>query len=197
MSALRIALCLTTVLSLAALAPRDAGAQRADSLQAAARAASTPAPPARPSPDSLRPPITPRRAFLYSFVLPGYSQSVLGRHKAAALFLTMEAVSVAMIRESGAEIRDARRLGQDSVVVSYDPTTGEPTWRRGPLTPAIDGDYVRSRRSHLEDWVAILVANHLFAGADAYVAANLWDLPAQLSVQPTRNGTTVSASLSW
>src|SRR6185503_14747024 len=29
--------------------------------------------------DSLRPPIGPRRAFLYSFLAPGYSQTILGR----------------------------------------------------------------------------------------------------------------------
>ena len=48
------------------------------------------------------PPIAPRRAFFYSFLVPGYSQAVLGRNKAAAAFMLVEAISLAMIRESAA-----------------------------------------------------------------------------------------------
>ena len=33
----------------------------------------------------------------------------------------------------------------------------------------------------IEDWIALLVFNHLVSGADAFVAAHLWDLPAQVS----------------
>jgi hypothetical protein len=40
-------------------------------------------------PDSLHPPITARRAFFYSFLVPGSAQSMLGRHKAAAAFIGM------------------------------------------------------------------------------------------------------------
>ncbi|MHB2034584.1 MAG: hypothetical protein ACYCVE_14605, partial [Gemmatimonadaceae bacterium] len=54
---------------------------------------------------------------------------------------------------------------------------------------------IRSRRAHVEDWIAVLVANHLFSGLDAYVSANLWDLPAELSVHPTSTGTNVGLTL--
>lgn len=183
------------VLALALLLPSWSAAQRADSTRAAAR---QPANTARR--DSIRAPITPRRAFLYSFLVPGSSQAVLGRNKTAVILLTFEAVAISMIRESGADVHEARRLGADSVVAGY--TEGTPPVPRkvpGPLTPrGQNGDYIRSRRSHLEDWIAVLVANHLFAGADAYVAANLWDLPTQLSVRSLPDGrTAVGASVSW
>ena len=53
------------------------------------------------------------------------------------------------------------------------------------------------RKGHVEDWVAFLIANHLFAAADAYVAAHLWDLPTQITVKPAADGARVAARLSW
>jgi hypothetical protein len=144
--------------------------------------------------ESPKPPISPRRAFFYSFLAPGYSQSILGRHKAAAAFLFVEAVSVVMIRESAADAHEARRMVDDTIVVSYGPK-GEPQETSGPR---FSGAEVRTREAHVEDWVALLVANHLFAGADAFVAAHLWDVPAHLGMRvlPGR-GAAVSASITW
>jgi hypothetical protein len=56
---------------------------------------------------------------------------------------------------------------------------------------------VNTRRGHLEDWIAFIIANHLFAAADAYVAAHLWDLPSQISVDARPNGTVIAARLRW
>lgn len=148
-------------------------------------------------PDSLKPPISPRRAFLYSAILPGYGQAILGRNKAAAVMLAIEAMAIGMIRESAADVREARRMSGDTVVVSYVDATG------GASSPPIvsarrfDPQYVHVRQSHVEDWVAFLLANHLFSGADAFVAANLWELPAELSVRVAPGGATVGASLTW
>ena len=144
--------------------------------------------------DSLKPPITPRRAFLYSFLAPGYSQSILGRHKAAMAFLFVEAVSITMIRESAADAHEARRMVNDTVVVSYG-SGGSPPQTTGPR---FSGAEVRSRDAHVEDWVALLVANHLFAGADAFVAAHLWDVPAHLGLRVLPGGgARVGASFTW
>ena len=141
--------------------------------------------------------MSPRRAFLYSALLPGYSQSILGRNKAAALMLFVEAMSITMIRESAADVREARRLRGDSIVVSYvDPGTGaaDTTFTHRYF----DAELIKSRQSHVEDWIALLIANHLFSGAEAYVAANLWDIPGQLSIRARPGGgAEVGASLSW
>ena len=49
-------------------------------------------------------------------------------------------------------------------------------------------DQVKTRRAHVEDWIALLVANHLFAGADGFVAANLWDVKPKLAFRATPSG---------
>ena len=79
-----------------------------------------------------------------------------------------------MIRESAADVHEARRMRSDSTIVSYVDEAGQPVRIVAP--PRFNDAYVRTREAHVEDWVALLVANHLFAGADAYVAANLWDV---------------------
>jgi hypothetical protein len=145
--------------------------------------------------DSVHSPITARRAFFYSFLLPGYSQSVLGRYKSATAFLLVEGISIAMIRESGADKHEARRLANDTTILSYVDGTGA----AGKITapPIFNDGYVRTRGAHVEDWIALLVANHLFAGADAFVAANLWDVPSHVSLRMTPNRTVLSASFKW
>jgi hypothetical protein len=146
--------------------------------------------------DSLHTPIGPRRAFVYSFLVPGYSQSVLGRNKAAAAFLLVEAISLGMIRESAADRHEARRIENDTLVISYVDASGNAGRITAP--PRFNEGYVHTRAAHVEDWVALLVANHLFAGADAYVAANLWDVPARLGVRLLPDGRSVlSASFKW
>jgi hypothetical protein len=144
----------------------------------------------------LRPPLSPRRAFLYSLVAPGYSQSVLGRHRAGAIQLMFEGVALTMIRISAADVREARRMSADSVIVSYVDDNGNPAVRfeRTPFPASL----VRSRQAHLEDWIAVLLANHLFSAADGYVAALLWDLPAEVAVQPGAGGSTrLGLRLRW
>jgi len=146
----------------------------------------------------VKPPISPRRAFLYSALLPGYGQAILGRNKAAAAMLAIEAMAIAMIRESGMDVREARRMSGDTVVTSWVDESGAATAAPAQLNPRrFDSQYVHVRQSHVEDWVAFLIANHLFSGADAFVAANLWELPAQLSVRVTPDGATVGAALTW
>jgi len=145
--------------------------------------------------DTVHSPISPRRAFFYSFMLPGYSQSVLGRYKSATAFLLVEGISIAMIRESGADKREARRIANDTTILSYVDQTGVAGTITAP--PTFNDGYIRTRGAHVEDWVALLVANHLFAGADAFVAANLWDVPSHISLRMTPNRTTVGASFKW
>src|SRR5581483_3068221 len=118
-SMMRIRVPLVTPLLLAAFAIVVVGAPRLeaqrpvpDSTRAVPAQASIPA-------DSLVPPISPRRAFFMSFLLPGYSQAKLGRYKAGATFVFVEAMSIAMIRESAADVHEARRSVDDTVVVSY------------------------------------------------------------------------------
>lgn len=171
------------------LGPLPVCAQRADSARVAPRAAGDTTAHLLPGP-----PLSPRRAFLYSFVLPGYGQSVLGRPGAGALFVLTESIAIAMWRESKADLDEARRLRRDTIVViGTDPATGGPITGRN----SYDDELIAVRRGHVEDWVAFLIANHLFAAADAYVAARLWDLPSQISVRQGPTGTRIGARFRW
>jgi hypothetical protein len=147
-----------------------------------------------PRPEIL-PPISPRRAFLYSLFLPGYSQSILGRNRAGSMQLAFEAVSLTMIRISAADVREARRTVADSIPVSFVNSEGQPSIRfeRTPFSSSL----LRSRRSRLEDWIAVLMANHLFSAADGYVSALLWDLPAEVAATATPHATTLALKIGW
>jgi hypothetical protein len=172
----------------------DSARRRVDSTRAAANARRRAATPAVP--DSLKPPLSPRQAFLYSAIIPGYSQAKLGRNKAAAVMLTIEAMAIAMIRESQADVREARAMSGDSIVVSYVSTTGD-SLPLPVIARRFDVPYVHVRQAHVEDWVAFLIANHLFSGADAFVAANLWDVPTQLQIRAIPGGASIGAKLTW
>ena len=181
---------LAIALLLAACPTAHAAAQRTDSAIVAPRRAqvdtSLIAIPA--------PPLSPRRAFVYSLLLPGFGQSRLGRPGAGALFVFTESLAIGMLRESMADLREARLFRRDSLeYIGNDPATGSPILHRS----AYNDELISIRRGHVEDWVAFLIANHLFAGADAYVAAHLWDLPSQVNVAQTASGTRVSASIRW
>ncbi len=153
--------------------------------------------------DTLRPPISPRRAFLYSLMLPGAGQAKLDRGYAGGMFFLIEVASLALVHRSAEDLRIARASAGDSVPLRFQfdavtglpvlDTNGNPTvaeWRVSPFDEA----YVRTRRLHYEDWIAVLIFNHLFAGADAFVAAQLWDLPGKVAIRQTPFGPLIQAS---
>jgi hypothetical protein len=164
-------------------------AQRVDSARVAPRPATVDTS-IKPVP---APPLSPRRAFLYSLLLPGYSQSVLGRPTAGAIFVLSESIAIAMLRESKADLNEARRLRTDSTIVIGVDANGQPIEHNSFYSDGL----IDIRRGHVEDWVAFLIANHLFAAADAYVASHLWDLPSQVTVRSAPSGTIVAARFTW
>ena len=178
-------------------APTDTAGARRDTL---ARPALARRPRAAVADTVVRPPISARRAFISSVLLPGYGQARLDRPGAGALFLAVEATALVMARKSLGDLREAKRLRGDSIVPTIVPVdTGLvpqlPT--PGRLRNQFTAGLVRSRRLHFEDWVAVIAFNHLFAGAEAFVAANLWDLPAQVSARRTENGPALAVRLAW
>ena len=201
--------CLTLVaagLTLFAGLSNRASAQR-DTLRAPVDStrppAARPGTPAGVAPASQRvraaqPPISARRAFLYSLAAPGLGQSALRRPHAGALYFGLEILSVGMALKSRYDLQLAKARARDSVVLRYqlDPATGLPVLDTlGQPKVAefarnrYDAERIRARRTHFEDWIAFLVFNHLFSGADAFVSAQLWDLPAQVGFQSVPGGT--------
>ena len=151
---------------------------------------------ARTDTTSYKPPVTPRRAFLYSLAVPGAGQAALGRQFWGGAFFLAEGLSLALVYRTAEELRLARQFRADSVPLTYKvDDAGQPvlgsdgrpsvdTWSVSRYSAA----RVRARRTHYEDWVAVLIFNHLIAGADAYVAAHLWDLPARVGVRAAPDG---------
>ena len=114
--------------------------------------------------DSVRPapPITPGGAFLRSLILPGWGQARLGRNVTGGLFLLWEGVCATMVWKAQWQLDYARERNK----------------------------WVKSHTQEREDWIVLLVFNHLLAGAEAYVSANLFDFPAALKIRRLPDGRT-------
>ncbi len=142
-----------------------------------------------------RAPLTPKRAFLTSAMLPGLGQSKLDRGSSGALFAAVELAAFVMLRRSNADYHEAKRFQLDTIPTDFAlGATGKPV-KSGSTVSGYTADLVRTRRLHREDWIAVVAFNHLFSGADAFVAAQLWDMPVQMTAVPTSRGPAVVASL--
>jgi hypothetical protein len=145
-------------------------------------------------PGRFTPPLTPKRAFLYSALLPGFGQSRLDRGTSGALFASVELAAMVMVRRSGMDLREARRYQIDTLPAEYR-VAGSAVEKNGTFTNQFTRDLVKTRRLHVEDWLAALAFNHLFAGADAFVSAQLWNVPVELSAIPRPSGAVFVATV--
>ncbi len=186
------------LLAASAVGSIQVSAQQVDSSRVRTRPDTVQAPGRRVGglPSRLIPPISPKRAFLYSLALPGYGQSRLDRGTSGAFFASIELGALAMVRRSQADVREARRFRADSLPSEFTVVGGVPA-KSGALASAYTADLVRSRRLAVEDWLALLAFNHLLGAADAFVSAQLWDVPVALSAIPSRGGAAVVATLRW
>lgn len=157
-------------------------------------------------PDSLRPPVSPGRAFLTSLFVPGLGQSRLGRQFPGAIYAGIEAMSIVMLLKAKNDLRIAQSQAAVQIVTRYsvDPTTGAPVLdKNGQFVPVdtvpnrFNAERVNARRTQVEDWIAVLAFNHLFAGADAFVASLLWDLPARVGARHLPRGWGLGLSVRW
>ncbi len=165
---------------------------RTDRARADTARAIAPGPPIAPARDTITgPPLSPRSAFLRSLFVPGLGQAALDRGTAGGIFASLEALSILMAIKTKRDLGVARRLEADSVFFEID-SDGEPVFVDSPVAGR-----VRARKQHFEDWVALLIFNHLFAAADAFVAAQLWDVPARVSVTRDGDRTRLTATVRW
>ena len=156
--------------------------------------------------DIPKPLITPGRAFRLSLLFPGAGQAQLDRPYAGGVFLFVEALALTMLHRSAEDLQLARSFRGDSMPSGYQvdaatglaalDTLGNPIVTQWDV-PRYTDAFVRTRRLHLEDWMAVLIFNHLFAGADAYVAAQLWDLPSKVALRQTPFGPAIAATINF
>jgi len=109
-----------------------------------------------------RPPITPGGAFLRSLLIPGWGQARLNRNFTAGLFVGFEGVAATMVWKTTWQLNFAKARGK----------------------------YVKSHTQEQQDWIVLLVFNHFFAGAEAFVSAHLWDFPVGLESRALPDGST-------
>jgi len=120
--------------------------------------------PARTVRDSLHQ-VGPGGALWRSLLLPGWGQAASGRHVTGALFVVWEGTTMYMTLKARQEADYFRAAGLPNET---------------------------SKRQEVQDWMVLWVFNHLFAGAEAYVAAHLRDFPRDLKVRALRGGVGVS-----
>jgi hypothetical protein len=188
-----VAVLVVTLAALLVAAP--AAAQQTDSTAVGARI--------RAIRDTTPARVTPRGAFLRSLLMPGWGQSKLDRGTAGAVFVLTETLAAVMIVKSKRQLDRAKDARGDSLFIGYELAgDGSPVLDdQGNPVPVFEPDplvgRIRSRRQQLEDWIAILAFNHLFSGADAFVAGHLGDIPRRLTMRPTSDGVELSASIAW
>jgi hypothetical protein len=152
-----------------------------------------------------RAPISPGRAFFTSALVPGMAQARLDR-STGMLFAAIEVVSLTMLAKSRHDLAIAKTFAGDSTPVTF--TTDQLTGlavrdSTGALKVAqwskssYDQARIHARKTAVEDWVFTLAFNHLFAGLDAFVAAQLWELPGQVEMRATPHGGAIRAKFRW
>jgi hypothetical protein len=138
--------------------------------------------------------------------VPGLGQSRLGRQLAGSVYAGIETLSIVMLLKARNDLRIARTHASAQLVNRYrvDPATGAPIVdQNGRFVPLdtvpnrFDTERVEARRTQVEDWIAVLAFNHLFAGADAFVASLLWDLPARVGARHLPRGFGLGLSVRW
>ena len=108
------------------------------------------------------PPISPLGAAGRSLLIPGWGQAALGRRITGAAFVFWEGLTVGMTIKSVHQLSYLESIG--------------------------DSARIEGKRQELQDWVVLLVFNHLFAGAEAFVSAYLWDFPVDLETRALPSG---------
>ena len=123
--------------------------------------APTPKHPTPPLADSLRRPTTPMGAMFRSFLIPGWGQAVYGRKVTAGIMIGFEGLSLGMLLKVGSEM--------DQI-------------------PASDSVRITNKRQERQDWITVLVFNHLMSGLEAYVSSHLYDFPGDLEIRALPGG---------
>ncbi len=109
----------------------------------------------------LRRPVSPMGAFWRSLLVPGWGQAKLNRKLTGGLFIAFEGLALGMVIKSSHQL-------------SYMERTGDPN--------------AEAKKGEREDWITLLVFNHLMSGPEAFVSAHLWDFPGDLELRATPSG---------
>ena len=168
--AVLVACCVILAGPLVAQQPDTAAVRSAvpDSARPAAADSTARTRPVAPDSLLLNPPITPMGAFFRSLAVPGWGQATLGRKLTGGIMVAWEGVTLGMTLKTSHELAYYENI-------------------HSPNIPA--------KEQERQDWLVLLVFNHLFSGLEAYVSAHLWDFPPDLRLQALPHGVGGSISL--
>jgi hypothetical protein len=122
----------------------------------------------RPSAPVVQPPDTthnlrPLPAFFLSALIPGLGQAILDRKLTGGLFMAWEGLTLGMTLKAAHELRFLERTEADS-------------------------SRLEQKRQERQDWLVLLIFNHLFAGLEAFVSSHLQDFPADVRLRAMPRG---------
>ena len=100
-------------------------------------------------------------AMFRSFLLPGWGQAVYGRKVTAGIMIGFEGLSLGMLLKVHSEM--------DQI-------------------PASDTLRLSNKRQERQDWMTVLIFNHLMSGLEAYVSSHLYDFPGDLQLRALPGG---------
>jgi hypothetical protein len=112
--------------------------------------------------------LRPGSAAWRSLLVPGWGQAATGRPVTGAAFVLWEGVTFYMWRKASDERDYLREIG---------------------------AGHVNAKKREVEDWLVLLVFNHLFAGAEAFVSGHLQDFPEDLKLQVSPGRIGISLAL--
>lgn len=107
----------------------------------------------------------PGGAFWRSLLIPGWGQSTLGRHTVGGIFMAFEGIALAMSIKASQQADFIERAESGS-----------------------ESELLAAKRQERQDWLVLLVFNHLFAAAEAFVSAHLKDFPEELEIRAVPGG---------
>jgi hypothetical protein len=117
------------------------------------------------------PPVSPLGATWRSLLVPGWGQSAIGRRATGAALLFWEGVSLTMTVKAIRQLHYQEDIGAETV---------------------------DAKKREVQDWIVLLVFNHLVAGAEAYASTQLWDFPTDIAVRSLPEGRVgLGLSVTW
>ena len=124
--------------------------------------------PRAPAPTDTSHLVGPVGALWRSLLLPGWGQAVTGRNVTGAIFGIWEGTTMYMTLKAQQE-------------ANYFKASNSPN--------------LHAKRQEVQDWLVLWGFNHLFSGAEAFVAAHLRDFPKDLKIQAVPGGVGLSFPL--
>jgi hypothetical protein len=108
-------------------------------------------------------PVSPMSAFFRSLTVPGWGQAKLDRRLTGGIFLAFEGIALGMAIKADRELAYIKARGDSAEAIS-------------------------NKRQEREDWITLVVFNHLFAALDAFVGSHLYDFPDDVRIRAAPSG---------